>query len=323
MKERSTRYRRYRIWNAIFVFTVFLVILGISGCNKSSAADQETNATTWDTVRKNDSPIIVSEGWNSPTRLVVSEDGIWDDSLFVNLDGKRIYFVYYPGDLITDSRANKYKTYLQVYFSDAPFVTKTKDERPYFTEQYWSPAGQSVTSNGDMFYHSNKPIVGDHGRYLQHIYKNGELLAFNNSEISYNNPQYCGGRDELWFDNGDKAIYVLKNAKASGFKGTPVQAPKPLNSYDPKINDHQPWLSEDCNTIYFSSTRDNIGSGPFIYSAQRIGEDQWSKPRLVIKSKIGVGEVTLTADMKKLFFLQVLQNSKGEFTSNLFSTERK
>lgn len=336
MEQNPSWFRRHKILTALCVVLAFFFTLAVLGPKKQEEVSEVPEQVLqtpqlgtgiqlpeWDAVRTNDPPRIVSGGWSSPLRLGASEDGMWEDSLFITLDGSRIYFIYYPGDVITDGQKGQYKTNMTTYFSDKPFAVKVRDGRPYFNEQYWSPAGQSITADGEMLYHNNKPIEGDNGRYLPHIYRNEELLPFNNPDIAYNNPQYCSGKDELWFDNEDKMIYFLKNAKASGFKGTPILAPKPINSYNPAINEHQPWLSDDCNTMYFSSTRDNIGSGPFIYISERIGEDTWSAPKLVIKSNIGVGEATLTPDMKQLFFLQVLKNSKGELTTNLFSTQRQ
>ncbi|OJI08702.1 MAG: hypothetical protein COV08_03405 [Candidatus Vogelbacteria bacterium CG10_big_fil_rev_8_21_14_0_10_49_38] len=329
MGQNKSWFRKHKIGTAIFIFIILLVMIAITNKKKGespniypSESGKGIKTAEWDSVRAKDVPRVANE-WKKPVRLEVSEDGKWEDSLFVTLDGGRVYFIYYPGDLITDIQKGKYKTNLKIYFSDKPFTTKVLDDRPYFNEKYWSPAGPSLTASGDMFYHSNKPIEGDKGRYLSHIYKNDQLLPFNTADISYGNPQYCSGKDELWFDNNDKVIYVLKNAEADNFQGVPTLAPKPINSYDSAINDHQPWLSDDCKNIYFSSTRNSMGSGPFIYTSERIAEDEWSEPRLVVKSNIGVGEATLTADMKKLFFLQVLRNPEGQFTSNLFYMEKK
>jgi hypothetical protein len=248
---------------------------------------------------------------------------MWEDSLFVTPDGNTIYFLYYPGDLLSDVAIGKFKDSGVIYTSQIPFTTKTKDSRKYLNEPPWSAAGPTVAANGDIFYHSNRPISGDNNRYLPHIYKNADLLPFNNPDVPYNNPHYCAAKDELWFDRDDTELYVLKDAEVSGFAGVPELAPNPLNSYLSGAQESQPWLTEDCNTIYFSSSRDRFGTGPAIYTATRMGGGAWSKPQVVVKSRFGVGEPTLTADMGKLFFVQILQNSKGQFTTNLFYTEKK
>lgn len=324
MEQNESWFRRHKIWAGILIslFLLFLFVIVAVLNNKKQIAPTINVDPGWESARASDTP-QVSDGWAKPLRLAVSEDGMWQDSLFVTRDGSTIYFAYYPGDLFSDLKTGELKSTLVIYSSQKPFDIKTKDSKKDLNDPPWSAGGVYIASDSDIYYHSNRPIPGDNNRYLPHIYKNGDLLPFNNPDIAYDNPHYCAAKDELWFDKDDHEIYILKSAKASGFKGTPILAPKPINSYTSIVQESQPWLSEDCNTLYFTSSRDHFGAGTAIYTSTRINEDDWSEPKVVVKSKIGVGEPTLTADMEKLFFVQILQNSEDQFASNLFYTERE
>lgn len=286
-----------------------------------SAIGQETS--NWDTVRAGDIPQM-APGWSTPVRLAVSRDGAFEESVFATPDGNTVYFMYYPGDEL--SAALYHTTPIvgpgKIYSSQKPFTTMIMDNAAYLTSPYYSDAGPSLDANGNFFYHSNAAIPGDNGRYLSHIYENGTLLPFNNPNVSFDNPSYCAAKDELWFDEGDQKIYVLRNAKAGGFARTPVAAPAPINSASTGIQESQPWLSADCNTLYFSSTRDHIGSGPYIYVSHRSSSGNWSTPQVVVKSNFAVGEPSLTGDMQEIFFEQILKDSAGHFTSNIFSSHQ-
>ena len=116
---------------------------------------------------------------------------------------------------------------------------------------------------------------------------------------------------------------MLAHAARDGFSGTPQPAPAPINSHRLGVQESQPWLSEDGQTLYFSSTRDHVGQGPFIYTSTRLGEDRWSEPATVISGvQYGVGEPSLTADDQRLFYEQIFRNRQGVFATEFFYVER-
>ncbi len=261
----------------------------------------------------------VSPEWKStPVRLGANDDG-WEDSLYVTPDGARIYFAYYPGDLINDARKGSFKDDIDIYFSDYPFITKQKETRFNLSEDIWSATGPQVTVRGDFFYTSNSDYLRDQKSDAD-IYLNGERLPFNDAlgpDQEFGNPHYCASHDELWIDEQDTRMWVLKNAQANGFAGKPELAPTDALPF------FQPWLSEDCQVLYFSSNRGDVpGKGPAIYTSQRT-DDAWGTPVPVVSNDVGVGEPTLTGDGKKLFFIQLFKNDRGEFTSDMFYVERK
>ena len=113
---------------------------------------------------------------------------------------------------------------------------------------------------------------------------------------------------------------MLKNAAANNFAGEIELVPAPINIQgSPSL---QPFLTPDCNTLYFATNRGE-STGPTIYKSTRIGDTSWSEPELVVKGKTGVGEPTLTDDGQYLFFLQLFKASDGTTTSDIFYTKRK
>lgn len=262
-------------------------------------------------------------GWSKPVRIGANGKH-WEDSSFIMPDGKTLYFAIYPGeDLIRDATKGDFKGDIDNYRSAYPFHTKVKETRHNLSADIYSANGIMVDSKGNFWYHSNYQGKED-GKYDDDIFRNDKWLPFN-TDKPMANPHYCEAYDELWFDGiPDEEIVVIRDAEKSGFRNKPKTIPAPINSERSKIHDSQPWLSQDCNTLYFSSTRDNHGKGPFVYRSKRLGSDpfSWSTPKLVIRSKIGVGEPTLTANQSRIFFTQVFSHPDGRFTTDLFYAER-
>ena len=88
----------------------------------------------------------------------------------------------------------------------------------------------------------------------------------------------------------------------------------PINSAS---NDLQPAFTADGNTMYFTSDR-NSSIGMAIYRSNRVG-GAWTNPELVIKGI--VGELSITADGKYLYFVHVLTDSNGVFDSDVWVSE--
>ena len=123
---------------------------------------------------------------------------------------------------------------------------------------------------------------------------------------------------ELWFTSerpaklGGENIYISRPT-AAGWS-SPVLAPPPINS---EGTDMQPFFHG--NTLYFSSDRDTGRMA--IYASQRNG-DGWTRPAMVVSSQYGVGEPTLTADGRSLYFAQIFKDGKRH-NMDVMVTERK
>ncbi|MEK6847240.1 MAG: hypothetical protein AABY16_03675 [Nanoarchaeota archaeon] len=307
---------------------IFLILILIIFGSKEKEPPSQNQMDKWAQALETHT-LQIAQGWSEPVVLEVS-DGNWGDSITVSPDGNTIYFMWYPGDLLTDQvlsgqPKDPYEYNADIYKSEKPFKTKQKDNRYYFVENPWSAAGPMVDSEGNIFYFSNR-FGGVDDQYDNDIYKNSERLAFNNND-NHENPHYCKTLDELWMTTSeDKEILVLKNAMANGFDGVPQLAPPPINVLNSKST--MPWLSDDCNTLYFVTTRFDPEKWRLaIVKSERLGENQWSEPELVISgAKLSVGEVTLTKDEKQLFFEQVLERQKEdgtkEYTTQFYYIEK-
>ncbi|MFH1010617.1 MAG: hypothetical protein V1784_05220 [bacterium] len=95
----------------------------------------------------------------------------------------------------------------------------------------------------------------------------------------------------------------------------PIVLPEPINS---SAGDLQPAFSSDGDTMYFVSDR-NPSVGAAIYRSHRVG-NAWSEPELVLKGI--VGEPSITADGKYLYFVHVLTDIAGTFDADIWYAER-
>lgn len=309
-----------RYWIILTIVALFILILIISGSKKSTPPEN----IDWETIRAQDVPAVQESGWGVPQLVQISSPN-WEDSAYIYPDSQTLSFDYYPGDLITSVARGQFTDDLDSYLSNAPFTTKTKDTRFYLAEDIWSEAGVMIDGN-DTYYSTNRNLNWANDRKSdQNIYLNDVKLAFNDvvEDSNWGNPHYCAALDELWFDEDDKKMWILKDAKANNFTGTPELAPSPLqvNSY----SNFQPFLTPDCNTMYFTTNRGDISGivGPAIYKSTRTLDNSWTNPQVVIYSKIGVGEPTMPLDGSRLYFVQLLQDRESKtYNSDIFYVER-
>ncbi|MFA6023147.1 MAG: hypothetical protein WC781_03605 [Candidatus Pacearchaeota archaeon] len=257
----------------------------------------------WSSIRANDIANVPS-GWSQPIRVSINTDN-WEDGAYITGDGNTLYWAYYPGDLLNDAMAGSFKGNVNEYQSNKPFTTKTLSS---ISDPPWSVGGVMI-SGSDMYYMSNKDT--GNGKHTTQIYKNNERMSFNNPDENQDDPHYCALKDELYFwkdDTGDKNIYVYSNNEVK-------KLPSPINSGQ---SDMQPFLTNDCQTMYFTS--DRSGSN-IIYKSSRSGED-WSSPQIVISSNVAVGEPTFTSDGKTMFFVQIFHSPEGKYNSDIMYTEK-
>lgn len=251
-------------------------------------------------------------GWSKPIYVAASMDDHHEDSLWVSPDGKTLHFMDYKGNLFKDFAEKKFADDIDNWMSVFPFTTRTKVDKFGLSLDVASAAGAMIGGDGAWYYHSNHHVLKT-GDSTDALYRNDEMIV-SYKDRALGNPQYCVGKDELWYDDPQdvKGVF-MKDAKKSNFKN-PSQ-PTPYEGT-------QWWLSEDCMTAYFSANYGDIPSqGSGLYRIIRSGES-WSKPVPVIWSKHGVAEGTLTADGKKLFFIGVIDDPKGGITTDMFYIER-
>lgn len=95
----------------------------------------------------------------------------------------------------------------------------------------------------------------------------------------------------------------------------PVNLEGPVNSVG---DDLQPCFTADGDTIYFTSDRDGA-LGPAIYRSARSG-GTWGEAELVVRGI--VGEPSITADGRTLYFVHVLSDAEGLFDADVWYAER-
>ena len=266
---------------------------------------------------------IHESGWTTPIKLPFNDDG-WEDSPYVMRDGSSIIFFYHPfGDLITrieealvmvltePDEAIERGLDGKIYMSHRPFTEK--EIHP--VSQVHHPATECcfyISQSGDYYYGSTKRAFELGEDVPETVYRNGDRLDFGTGQEEAN-PHYCDAKDEMWFDcPGDTNICRMKDAARSGFKGEVEVAPHPINSQREDVDDFQPYLTDDCRTLYFTSTRQGQ-ERMAIYRTTRLDEEgqNWSEPELFISHDAGVAELSMTADGTELIFAQIFWRESG------------
>ncbi|MDP4039781.1 MAG: hypothetical protein Q8P57_04345 [Candidatus Pacearchaeota archaeon] len=279
---------------------------------------------SWEEIRSGD-PAQVPAEWGSPVWLNMNTDG-WEDGAFITRDGETLIYSYYPGDLITAlSLGTTGENNINIYDSASPFDESNivygnmLNPPNYFSEDLFSEGGVMNDSYSNAWYHSNRHYDEIGGYDDNDLYLNELRMAFNIEGTDFQNPHYCEVLDQLWFEYVENDIYFLDNAGGSGFAGTPTKAPSPLNSDGKKSI--QPFLTPDCQTIYFSSNRGDVSGhdGLIIYRSDYSG-GVWSTPVPLVYATYSVGEPTVT-DEGRLFFVQIFKNSTDGYNADIFYVE--
>jgi hypothetical protein len=272
-------------------------------------------------------PAVIHEpGWTTPIKVPFNDDG-WEDSPYITRDGQQIIFFYHPyPDLISAAEQMTEMVVYQpvkavalgidgkLYTSPRPFVSRYL--HPISDND--SPALEccaSLSLSGDLFYTSNRESFEQMADVPIAIFRNGERL-FGLEGQNIDNPDYCEAKDELWFDcPGDANLCVMRDAAASDFQGAVELAPYPVNARDvEKIQDSQAFLTDDCNTLYITSSRDYPDLELIqIYRLQRLDEagSEWSEPELFISNETPIAELSMTADGRELTFAQIFWREDG------------
>ncbi len=280
-------------------------------------------------------PIVLIDGWSNPVML--SEpvtDSCPNDAIEISRDGNTLYFFWSP------TVGGTYAELLHIH-TGTYYATKVGDDPGVFSEprfydlQKGAKDGSvdgvpSFTPDKDfVYFHSTRsdnlgyqqtPPVDDYldiykapiingepgpavnlGEPINSIYLDGEhSLSPDGSKlyITSDRPGGLGGPD----------IWVSENI--DGVWSEPVNLEAPINS---DSWDGQPgFAANEPNIMYFVSRRDGASS---IYRSIYNGTN-WSEPEMIITGY--VGEPSLTADGKLLYFVHVLVDDEGVFGSNIW-----
>ena len=251
--------------------------------------------------------IILEGGWSKPVRLKFSDEG-FEDSPYITRDGQLVLFFYHPAhDILTDpAKAMALQFDGRIYVSPRPFTGKALF--PLSTPNAVSEAGPSFGTGGALFYYRTFPFSGQPVR----IVRNGEILDLGTGGAEMD-PFYCDAMDELYFTSdgvGGRGVFVFKNGRST-------RLPPPINAAN-SANMH-PFVTDDCQNMYFSSTRSSAPF-PWVYRSRRQGEFQWGAPELFIRRVSGgVGEMTMTKDGSEMTFIELRLEAVGGTTDVYYS----
>ncbi len=86
--------------------------------------------------------VIEEEGWSTPVRMEVDDDGA-EDSTYITRDGRYILFYYVPtwGGDDTDPK---------IYYTERPF--QTREKHPISSDDFNGEAGPYISEAGDIYY---------------------------------------------------------------------------------------------------------------------------------------------------------------------------
>ena len=275
---------------------------------------------------------IHEPGWRTPIKLGVNDNG-WEDSPFLSRDGKTLLFFWHPSDRLGDpAEAEKVHEYVvfnqqkaikngmdgKVYVSVAPFQTRAIHD---ISRNKIYPSADScpyISVSGDVYHCSTLEAFQLGFGVAPKGYRNKTRidLGTDGEEVNHH---YCDAADELWFDcPGDQNICLLKDAAAGGFMGRAERAPEPINR-SPQTNDSQPYLTDDCQTLYFTSDREGVLA---IFKTRRNGDD-WSSPKKFISHPAGVAELSMTATGDTIAFSQLFWRKDGSPGLDIWYAEKE
>ena len=319
-----------------FLWGAILLTLAFSGAEAVPAFGGQTEADTKIFPTGEPGTATIHEpGWDVPIKLAFNDDG-WEDSPYITRDGAAVIFFYHPfPDLLTGEdditeiilsdpeRAVALGIDGKLYQSPRPFETKTV--HPISDNDHPSlECCLYISLAGDFYYGSTRESF-EQGRGVPvTVYRNGTRLDFGTGGEEAN-PHYCDARDEMWFDcPGDENLCVMREAMKNDFKGVVTLAPFPLNA-EPSvlIEDAQAYLTDDCNTLYFTSNRDSPEGIIGIYRSHRIGEFGWSDPEPFITAPTPVAELSMTADGTELVFAQIFWREDGGAGLDIYYSRKR
>jgi hypothetical protein len=288
-----------------------------------------------------DKKIQVSGGWQQPLNLgkPINTTG-WEDSAYISPDGSKLYFAY--------SNINPWKL---------PTVAEIGPNRDQ-AEACSPPCGQYPRV--DTFYSEKAsgnfsvpvphpltidyPVLGlvfanDNKAYFHMEKEDGlktELYFAEKANGAWGAPQkivelssayydddpYVNpGDSEMFFQSGRPGPFDFKkenifySEKVGGIWQAPQLLPAPINS---DASDMQPFLFG--GELYFMSDRDGKAT---IYKSKRLGGNSWAEPEAVIVGPYAVGEPTLTADGKQLYFLNLYYDPELGYNPDIMVAEKK
>lgn len=290
--------------------------------------------------------IPTSSEWSKPVNIghPVNSSG-WEDSVSISPDDKTLYFSYANYDFLTflashgEKRKITGKT-LGMNSQDMGDILVSFNQG-----NHWSTP--RLVENVSLPFALDDGAFTQHGRLLFHSgLRNGNVGGPGSSDIyvskgsgrqwskpinlgppvctkaSESNPWISPDGNLLLFDSdrpggkGSRDIWMAR--KVDNRWQQPVTLGSPVNTAAEEV---QPFLTQDGETLFFAGDARNKEVDHVIYRCRRKPAGGWTEPEVIISNL--VGEPTLTANGRKLYFVHIYRMPDKTYNSDIMFTERR
>lgn len=327
---------------AILLLFLILIIITKKSPDTPNAISQNID---WDAIRADD-VAITDKDWGTPQRFFASTEG-WEEGIYISQDGNELYFIYTNIDVF------HFIFYGKEHISGPIRDNDNQCTHPLMPTPHtcgkWPRADHFYTTKIDGIWTKpiphpltlNYPIggltlVGDKAYFMSGFEDDVEDIGYAirsdgvwgekikidsvSSEYTESDPYVTQDDSEMFFWSSRPAKFaknnIYRSVKIDGEWQSPELLTEPINGDG---DDMMTFLFD--NYLYFGTERD--GHSMAIYRSKRLGDNEWAAPELVISSKLAVGEPSITADGKYLYFEQIFTDGNGNFNPDIMYVERK
>lgn len=260
--------------------------------------------------------IQVSNEWGPPERVPAPiNSSEWEDGPSISPDGKSLYF--------TRGKDRDVKT----YFSEK-IAGEWSKPIPLDINMESFPTGAPHTQDGRILYFSS---IRPGGIGLADIYVsqnvNGKWKDVKNLGKAINTKDM---ESEPFISFNNRELYFASNRRGGKGNADIWMAEKGTNGWNAPVNlgssvnseseETQPFVTQDGKELYFTGINRDGVPGPAIFRSVKKGE-KWGEAQVVISGF--VGEPTLTADRKTLFFVHIIVKSGKLKDAEIMFTRRR
>ncbi|MBD3258370.1 hypothetical protein GF377_08040 [candidate division GN15 bacterium] len=322
-----------------------LVLITITGCSDDKNIPPEPVGPPEPVCNKDvtiridaHSPQSMVADWSQPVRITSGLNTLCpQDAIEISADGQYLYVLYtedlldsMPPDRILARENNTYR------------LERTGGPGEFGEPEYYDLAkGTSGSLDGEVSF-AGDSLVYFHSLRLDNTgFQQGttdDILDMYVADLDNGvpgpgrnlgqpvNSEYLDGEHaihpdgvSLYFASDRPGGHGQADLYVTQWDGSAWSAPVNLgDTINSLVRDYQVTFTADGDTMYFASER-NLLIGVAIYRSHRNG-GSWSMPELVIQGI--VGEPSLTADGRLMYFVHVLSDSAGNFDADVWYSQR-
>ncbi len=305
----------------------FLILAILGAAVPLSVAHAQPSAAEWASIRGAD-VALVPPGWSTPEPVAGASSPGYEDGASVSPDGRTVFFVARDIDPWSGriTGPNRDPDRSCVDYGIVPSSCGTGGRADLFQVRDGVVTPHPLTLNRPLGgFHM---IDSDSAVFMRGFETSTEDIGIAQqsaggewSEAQELPGVSSGGTDrDPWADAaelrvlfssrrsggaGKDDIYESRRASTSAPWSTPRPLPAPINGPD---EDMQPFMRGDW--LYFMSDRN--GGPARIYRARELGDGSWGTPEIVVESRYGVGEPTLSADGNTMVFVQLFMQGEHQ-----------